>query len=104
MLSVKTLEFEVFYIVGYEYCDSFRCHQVRFNLVIPERIIAISSGRKKGRVGSKVTALTLSDEEEEAMLEEVEKTKKMAAVTKGRFVNPVADVSTAGLAFMPWKT
>ena len=58
---------------------------MRFNLVIPERIIAINSGRKKGRVGSKVTDLTLSDEEEEAMLEEVEK-KKMAAVTKGRLL------------------
>ena len=56
------------------------------------------------RVGSKVTALTLSDEEEEAMLEEVEKTKKMAAVTKGRIVNPVVDFSTARLAFMPWQT
>ncbi|KAI0233752.1 General transcription factor 3C polypeptide 1 [Lamellibrachia satsuma] len=56
--------------------------QVRFNLVIPERIIAIDSARKKGQVGSKVTELTLSDEEEEAMLEEVEK-MKMSGVTQG---------------------
>lgn len=66
---------------------------MRFNLVIPERIIAIDSARKKGQVGSKVTELTLSDEEEEAMLEEVEK-MKMSGVTQGRFLHRDIQVCT----------
>ena len=57
--------------------------QIRFKLVIPERIIAVDTGRKKGQAGSNVTELTLSDEEEEALLEEVEK-RKLSEAAPGR--------------------